>query len=143
MIDVDRDEECFLAHVFCTNYKVKDGHCHCEMKYWAESAEKARCDAVNAWNNRADDEMYIEALDRVAGKWALEEMNRTAGKLVHADAENRELRELIGDMHALLQRCCDTCDDGDACPIWPDNLTECDLRKIEERMRALGIEVRE
>ena len=77
------------------------------------------------------DELELNALNRAAGNWA------------HADAENRELRELIGDMHALLQRCCDTCDDGDACPIWPGHLTECDLRKIEDRMRELGIEVRE
>lgn len=144
VIDVDRDEECFLAHVFCTNYEVKDGHCHCEMKYWAESAEKARCDAVNAWNNRSDDEIYIEALDRVAGKWALDELNRTAGKLVQADAENAELRELVRDMWRFT---------GTACKKYPKLFDPSaqggqmvylnQIDSFEQRMRELGIEVQE
>ena len=112
------------------------------MKYWAESAEKARCDAVNAWNNRSDDEIYIEALDRVAGKWALDALNRADGRWVRVDAENRELRELITDMHSLLQRTCESRDEcGRGCELWPDHNKQCDLRDVEERMAVLGIEV--
>ena len=111
-------------------------------------------EAIAAWNNRADDERYIEALDRVAGKWALDELNRADGRRAHVEAENSELRELIGDMHALLQRCCDETDCGETgmgecfgqpsrCVMWSDPSDDCDLRKIEERMRYFGIEVLE
>lgn len=55
-----------------------------------------------------------------------------------------ELRELISDMHALLQRTCESRDEcGRDCELWPDHDKQCDLRDIEDRMAVLGIEVRE
>lgn len=75
------------------------------------------------------DELELNALNRAAGRWA------------HADAENRELRELIGDMHSLLQRICESRDD--CCEFWQDRTKQCDLRDIEDKMRELGIEVQE
>lgn len=59
------------------------------------------------------------------------------------------MRDLIRDMHALLQRCCDETNMNECsgqpsrCAMWSDPNDDCDLRKIEERMRTLGIEVRE
>ena len=62
--------------------------------------------------------------------------------------ENELLRELIGDMHVLLQHCCDETDMSECfgqasrCAMWSDPNDDCDLRKIEDRMRELGIEAR-
>lgn len=59
-----------------------------------------------------------------------------------------ELCELIGDMHALLQRVCDATGIEDCleytnkCTMIPNPHDGCDFRKIEKRMRELGIEVR-
>ncbi len=76
------------------------------------------------------------------GELELNALNRTAGKLVHADAENRELRELISDMHGLLQHICESRDEcGRDCELWPDHNKQCDLRDIEERMVVLGVAV--
>lgn len=85
--------------------------------------------AIAAWNNHAGDAESTKELNRAAGNWA------------RADAENRELRELIGDMHSLLQRICESRDD--CCEFWQDRTKQCDLRDIEDKMRELGIEVRE
>lgn len=58
--------------------------------------------------------------------------------------ENRELRELIADMHGLLQRTCESRDEcGRDCELWPDHNKQCDLRDVEDRMAVLGIEVQE
>lgn len=59
------------------------------------------------------------------------------------------MRELVKDMHALLKHVCDSdpCDDPDngefsfSCILRGDWKSDCDLRKIEERMRKIGIEV--
>lgn len=53
--------------------------------------------------------------------------------------ENRELRELISDMHSLLQRICESRDN--CCEFWQDRTKQCDLRDMEGRMAVLGIEV--
>lgn len=59
------------------------------------------------------------------------------------------MRDLIRDMHALLQRCCDETNMDECsgqpsrCNMWSDPNGDCDLRKIEERMRQLGFEVQE
>lgn len=52
-----------------------------------------------------------------------------------------ELRELIGDMHSLLQRICESRDD--CCEFWQDRTKQCYLRDIEDKMRELGIGVQE
>lgn len=55
-------------------------------------------------------------------------------------SSNAQLRELLADCHALLQRCCDSQDEhGEGCPMWPDHGDDCDLRKVERRMVELGI----
>lgn len=57
-----------------------------------------------------------------------------------------ELCELIADMHALLQRVCDATDIRDCwenkCIMLSNPHDDCDFRKIEERMRELGIEAK-
>lgn len=84
------------------------------------------------------DELELNALNRAAGNWA------------RADAENRELRDLVGDMHKTIERIKLKAANGDwlpctdSCPHWasgdcadlPDD--EC---WYEVRMRELGIEV--
>ena len=71
----------------------------------------------------------------------------THDELVRIEAErlcdeNVKLWQLVADCHALLQRVCDCQDDlGNDCPLWPDHGGECDLRKVEQRMRDLGMKV--
>ena len=86
--------------------------------------------AVDAWNSRAADAEMTDALNRAVGKWA------------HADAENRELRELIADMWQFT---------GAACKKYPrlfdqpaqggQMVQPNAIDAFEQRMRKLGIEV--
>ena len=88
--------------------------------------------AISAWNNREGYRTVDNAFKSAVSKWA------------HADAENRTLRELVTDMHTLLQRCCDGTGLSacimDRCRMSGEN-GGCNLEKIEDRMRDLGIEV--
>lgn len=88
--------------------------------------------AIAAWNNREGYRTVDNAFQSAVSKWA------------HADAENRTLRELVTDMHTLLQRCCDGTGLSacimDRCRMSGEN-GSCDLEKIEDRMRDLGIGV--
>lgn len=55
-------------------------------------------------------------------------------------SDNEKLRDLLADCHALLQRICDGQDVyGRDCPMWPDHGDDCDLRKVERRMREMGV----
>lgn len=66
------------------------------------------------------------------------------GNMDALKSDNKRLRELVADCHSLLQHCCETEDKrGCDCPMWLDHSDECNLRKIEQRMHDLGIEVDE
>lgn len=75
--------------------------------------------------------------------------DRCMAKVAQLENENFDLRELIRDMHDLLQRCCDEMNMGECsgqpsrCNMWSDPDDDCDLRKIESRMRKSGIRVKE
>lgn len=77
-----------------------------------------------------------------------EEHEQRIVRVGQLEGENFELRELITGMHTLLQRVCDEMNMGECsgqprrCNMWSDPNDDCDLRKIEKRMSALGIEVR-
>lgn len=64
------------------------------------------------------------------------------GNMDALKSDNKKLRELVSDCHAILQHYCDNEDGhGSKCPMWPDRTDDCDIRKIEQRMREMGIEV--
>lgn len=83
------------------------------------------------------DDEYVDALNRAAGRWA------------QADAENRELRELIADMYKTIDGLKRTpaIDDWlpctSKCPHWADGgcaeLAD-DQCWYTEKMKELGIE---
>ena len=64
------------------------------------------------------------------------------GNMDAIQSDNAQLRELLADCHALLQRVCDGQDEhGEGCPLWTDRGVECELPVVERRMLELGVEL--
>lgn len=71
-----------------------------------------------------------------------EKMDYGELRRVMLENENDTMRDLINDMHGLLQRICESRDEcGRDCELWPDHNKQCDIRDVEERMAVLGVEV--
>ena len=91
----------------------------------------------------------LNTSDEISEKHEQRIYDRCIVRVGQLEGENFELRELIADMHALLQRVCDEMNMCECsgqprrCSMWSDPNDDCDLRKIESRMRELGIEVKE
>ena len=106
-------------------WSVECEECGADAGFWQEPEI-----AIGAWNGRADYPNELRAL------------NSVLGRLARKDSENIALRELISDMHGLLQCICERRDEcGRECEFWPDHSKQCDLRDVEERMAVLGVEV--
>lgn len=58
--------------------------------------------------------------------------------------DQRELQELVEQMHDALQTFCERQEAG-SCPMWTSDMRycgkQCRLRDIEDKMRELGFEV--
>ena len=120
--------EAELWHNAHWDYVVRCTKCGAKTRQHHENGAGAAMD----WDKREGYRIVDNAFQSAISKWA------------HADAENRELRELIGDMHGLLQHICERRDEcGRECELWPDHNKQCELRDTEDRMAVLGIEVQE
>lgn len=58
-------------------------------------------------------------------------------------ASYERLRRLAEDAIRLLNVCCVSIEPSpeNACPMWPDHATQCELRALEDRARRLGLDV--
>ena len=75
------------------------------------------------------------------GELELNALNRAAGNWARADAENRELRELVREAYNVIDGLCEQQMHCYTCRF-SDDRGICEAEMIRDRMSDLGIEVR-